>query len=291
MQISVCICTRNRPDELQKAIKSLEESQVPIYEIIVSDDSTDPRTRNLVSSSFPHVKYVEGHKKGLSVNRNTAIQAVTGTHILFMDDDVVLARDFFTEVGDAARKVEHMYGKKLIITGLENKNGQLIYPHDQSFLGFQNRQYKKGEGLRTIVINSTVFPVELFREILFDEQLIYGYEEVDIATRAVQKGYHILLVKEAINFHYSSVINRDYYEPYLDKSRLYATFKRYLFTERKWIKALSFIIIATVHTVLHGVKKKGLVSSFHTISGSFQYILTHIRDIKVNSRSLKDRRG
>jgi glycosyltransferase involved in cell wall biosynthesis len=291
MQFSVCICTRNRPDELQKAIKSLEESQIPIYEVIVSDDSTDLRTKNLIQLSFPNVKYLEGPRKGLSINRNNAIQAVTGTHVLFMDDDVILARNFFMEIRNATKEAENRYGKKLIITGPEDNNGWMIYPHDQSFLGFQNRKYKEGEALKTIVINSTVFPVALFREILFDEQLIYGYEEVDIATRAVQKGYHIHLAEEAINFHYGSEINRDYYKPHLDKSRLYATFKRYWFTERRRNKALLFIITAMVHTILHGVKKKGIVSSFQSISGSFQYILTHIRDIKVNSRSLKGRRG
>jgi glycosyltransferase involved in cell wall biosynthesis len=271
MQFSVCICTRNRPDELQKALKSLEESQVPIYEIIVSDDSTDLHTKNLILSSFPNVKYLDGPKPGLSINRNVAIQAVTGTHVFFMDDDVRMARNFLFEIMNAVKRSESLYGNKLIITGIENNNGLIIYPHDQSFLGYQNRKYKEGEALRTIVINSTVFPVALFRELLFDEQLIYGYEEVDIATRAVKKGYHILLAKEAINFHYSSVINRDYYKPYLDKSRLYATCKRYLFTERKWIKALSFFIIAFVHTILHRIKvegSKGVASALRTISGS-----------------------
>jgi GT2 family glycosyltransferase len=280
MQISVCICTRNHPDELQKAIKSLEESQIPIYEVIISDDSTDLRTKNLILSSFPNVKYLEGPRKGLAINRNNAILAATGTHVLFMDDDVILARNFFMEIRNAAKEAENQFGKKFIITGPEDNNGWMVYPHDQSFLGYQNRKYKEGEALKTIVINSTVFPVDLFREILFDEQLVYGYEEVDIATRAVQKGYPIHLAKEAINFHYSSVINRDYYKPYLDKSRLYATFKRYLFTEKKWIKALSFFMIAIVHTMLHKIKVEGIMgvaSALRTISGS---IFMLIRDQK-----------
>ena len=40
LNISVCICTRNRPDDLSKALKSVERSTYPAFEVIVSDDST-----------------------------------------------------------------------------------------------------------------------------------------------------------------------------------------------------------------------------------------------------------
>ncbi|TFE22643.1 glycosyltransferase family 2 protein [Cohnella luojiensis] len=277
---TVCICTRNRPDDLSNALRSLERSKVKIHEIIVSDDSTDIRTEQLVKSNFPNVHYLPGPKIGLSANRNHAIRAATGTHLLFIDDDVKMVNDFFVKISEVLRRNDRVYGNKVIITGLENKNGSIIYPHNQTFLGFQSRPYKDEEPLKTIVINSTVFPITLFKEILFDEQLIYGYEEVDIATRAVQKGYSILLSKETINYHYPSEINRDFYKSYITTSRIYATFKRYLFTERKWFKALSFFIVALIHTILHGIKvegSKGFLSSLRTISNSINYILIDMK--------------
>jgi glycosyltransferase involved in cell wall biosynthesis len=281
MRFSVCICTRNRPDDLRKALKSLELSYVEVHEVIVSDDSTDLCTQELIQYHYPNIKYLTGPKRGLSANRNHAIQAITGDYVLFMDDDVQLANDFFSKIRSVANGTGEIHFNKPIITGLENNNGSIIYPHDQSFLGYQNKKYKEGEALKTIVINSTVFPTALFKVLLFDEQLVYGYEEVDIATRAVQEGYQILLAEGAINDHYPSRINRDFYQPYLEKSRVYVTFKRYGFTERKWLKALSFFMIAVVHTMLHGIKverSKGLIQSFQTVGGSFQYILTHRRN-------------
>jgi GT2 family glycosyltransferase len=275
MRFSVCICTRNRPDDLQKALKSVQKSHIPIHEVIVSDDSTDLRTKEVIRSFFPDVIYLEGPKKGLSANRNNAIRGLTGTHVLFMDDDVILAGGFFTTIKNEVQDLERRHGNKIIITGLENKNGSIIYPHDQTFLGFQSRKYKDGEALKTIVINSTVFPANLFKEILFDEQLIYGYEEVDIATRAVQKGYYIHLADEAINYHFPSDINRDFYKPHVETSRIYATFKRYLYTERKWLKALSFFMVAFIHTMRHGMKaegKKGIVKALWTIGDSLRMV-------------------
>lgn len=281
---SVCICTRNRPDDLFKALQSLARSEVPVYEIIVSDDSTDLHSKRIVLSQFPKVRYLTGPKKGLSVNRNNALRAVSGTHVLFIDDDVILTEDFFTKMTNSLQRHEELYGRKVIMTGLENKNGAVIYPHDQTFLGFQSRKYKEGEPIHTIVINSTVFPAELFKEINFDEQLIYGYEEVDIATRAVQRGYKIVLCEETLNYHYPSEINRDFYKPHIEISRLYATFKRYLFTERKPLKAVSFLLVANLHTIRHRMKAeggKGLITSYVTIKNSYKYIRTHYQSRRL----------
>ncbi|WP_373231260.1 glycosyltransferase family 2 protein [Cohnella sp.] len=287
IRFSVCICTRNRPDDLNQALQSLEYSDTPITEVIVSDDSTDERTEQLVKSHFPSVKYLRGPRIGLSANRNNAIKAVSGTHLLFIDDDVKLSRDYFVQIFNVIKKNNELYGNKLIVTGLENKNGSIIFPHDQTFLGFQSRPYKDGDTIKTIVINSTVFPVFLFKEILFDEQLIYGYEEVDIATRAVQKGYAIVLAQEAINFHYPSEINRDFYKPHIVTSRLYATFKRYLFTEGKWLKALSFFIAAIIHTTLHCARVegvRGVLSALRTIRKSINYIMIDRKQYTLSLR-------
>lgn len=64
IQISVCICTRNRPEELVKAIQSIQKSTYPVHEIIVSDDSTDSRTKDILVD-FPDVIYVQGTEKRL----------------------------------------------------------------------------------------------------------------------------------------------------------------------------------------------------------------------------------
>ncbi|THF74906.1 glycosyltransferase family 2 protein [Cohnella fermenti] len=271
MRVSVCICTRNRPDELERALRSLEESSYPIHEVIVSDDSTDNATSRRIRRSFPELKYMRGPRQGLAANRNHCLASVTGSHVLFMDDDVVLAKTFLWNILKTGQQAERTE-KPPIVTGLENNRGKLVHPNEQSFLGFQSRVYRQGEPLRTIVINSTVFPVQLFDELKFDENLIYGYEEVDIATRAAGRGYPIVLAPGAINDHYPSAANRDYYEPHVEASRLYATFKRYRFTERKRVKAASFLAAASLHALLHGVKERKPGRAWRTIHHSYSMI-------------------
>lgn len=274
-KVSVCICTRNRPEDLRKALNSLESSTYPVFETIVSDDSTSNDTETLIHSNHPNVKYLAGPRRGLGANRNNALKAVTGSHVLFIDDDVVLDTQFLETIFahlEAYVKKEGAKIENIIVTGLEKKNGELVFPHEQDFLGFQKIDYKLDDSLKTVVINSAVFPSSLFKKVVFDEKLVYGCDEVDFTTRAVQKGFKIILCSQAVNFHFPSNVNRDFYKPYHEASRLYVTFKRYFSTEKKRFKALVYLGVASAHTTAHTLKLEGLrgilkaLSTFRTVS-------------------------
>lgn len=281
--VSICICTRNRPVDLSKALQSVERSTYSGCEIIVSDDSTNDDTKTLVTSKFPEVKYLEGPRRGLGANRNNALKAVTGTHVLFIDDDVVLDCNFLQMVHDRLiKQAEQEAIDKIIISGVENKNGKLIFPGEQSFLGYQNVRYQEGDTLRTVVINSAVFPVALFKQVLFDEKLVYGNDEVDLTTRATQKGFKIILYPEAINFHYPSEINRDYYESYHDATRIYVTFKRYFHTDNAKLKALIYLPYALLYATARNFKYKG-IKSFSDTFNTFNKSLRFIADFLITS--------
>ncbi|MBO2943792.1 glycosyltransferase family 2 protein [Paenibacillus sp. F411] len=275
-QLSVCICTRNRPKELHKAIQSVLNSSIPAHEIIISDDSTNEETRQWIAHAFPSVTYLNGPKKGLCANRNHILPAVTGSHLLFMDDDVVMQEHFIRNALAALQAVNQAQRDKAIITGLELNHGLLVYPNNQSFLGHQSKPYEYEKGnIQTVVINSTIFPAELFKEIQFDEQLIYGYDEVDLTTRAVKLGYTIYLCKEAVNHHFPSSENRDYYRPVKEASRIYVTYKRYRQTDRTLMKAYMFLLLAGAHITANKLRTsgiKGMRDAFQTLMISRKYI-------------------
>lgn len=277
-QVSVCICTRNRPEELRKALNSLENSTYPIFEVIVSDDSTNNETQTLITADFPEVKYLPGPRRGLGANRNNALQTVTGSHVLFIDDDVILGEQFLATVFSTMTLYslqQSEENQQIIVTGIENNNGELVFPHEQDFLGFQKIDYQQGEPIKTVVINSAVFPKSLFNKVLFDEKLVYGCDEVDFTTRAVQEGFKIILCPKAINFHFPSTINRDFYKPYHEASRLYVTFKRYFSTEKNRLKALAYLVIASVHTIAHTLKTEGLRGIFKPIK-TFRTVISYV---------------
>ncbi len=273
-KVSVCICTRNRPDNLKQALDSLPKSTYPVFETIVSDDSTNTDTEILMQSAYPQIKYLAGPRKGLGANRNNALQAVTGSYVLFIDDDAVLGDNFLELIFaclEAEVKERQDESEQIIVTGSQRDHGILMFANEQDFLGFQKIPYQKGDLMQTVVINSAVFPSKIFQKVLFDEKLVYGCDEVDFTTRAVKEGCRIILCPEAINLHFPSDINRDFYKPYHEASRIYVTFKRYFSTENNSLKALFYLGIASAHTAMYTLKKEGLrgivkaISTFRTI--------------------------
>jgi GT2 family glycosyltransferase len=105
---------------------------------------------------------------------------------------------------------------------------------------------------------ATVFPRRLFDEIGFDERLIYGYDEVDVAVRARERGYQIVLCEDAINDHERSPVNRDMYQNHVEAARLYVTFKRYAFIERRPAKALAYVLVAAAHLLVSRIRRAGI---------------------------------
>lgn len=257
-RVTICICTRNRPVELRRCLDSISRSTVAVDQVVVSDDSTDGRTAELLRGSGGSVVYVEGPKSGLGANRNRALYAATGDYILFLDDDACLGEAFLERALACATAHGSNGNPCVIVTGCENNYGTIVRAHDQSFLGFQAVPYRASVGLKTIVINSTLFPRALFDVVRFDENLVYGYDEVDIASQAISHGYRIVHADDAMNFHYPSTVNRAYYKPHMDVSRLYVTFKRYAVCEQSYLKAAGFALLAPVHCLAACAKRRGL---------------------------------
>jgi GT2 family glycosyltransferase len=268
IELTICICTRNRPVDLATAIRSIRKSSVRVSQIVVSDDSTDDRTKLLVERQFPDIDFIEGPRRGLCANRNAAVRVARGTHVLFMDDDATLGEHFVATVTASITQQEPALRGRTIISGLERQRGKLIFPSDQTFFGYQKRAYRNNECLNTVVINSTVFPVQLFHQLGFDTNLVYGSDEVDLATRAVAHGFRIVLCETAINDHYPSPVNRDLYLAHVNASRLYVTLKRYIFTQRAYGRAIAFALLAPLQLAGALVKRHGALTGLRLSASS-----------------------
>ena len=266
---TACICTRHRPRELALALQSIAASSYPVSQVVVSDDGHDAETEGVCRAAAVEVDYVRGPQLGLGANRNHAVVASRGEFVLFLDDDCLLTPDFLQLAVLRLEEAEVRYGSgRVIVTGRERNHGQSIGPHDQTFLGFQARPYPSDHGLRSIVINATLFPARVFAEMRFDPQLVYGYEEVDFASRAAAAGYTIVLCPEAINDHRPSPRARFDHNQHVEASRLHVTVRRYALTERAPLRALAFAIIAPVHLLAAEIKRLGL-PGVRTAAGTF----------------------
>ena len=235
----------NRPDDLDAAIASVRAGSEQPFELIVSDDGGG--TARAVAEKHG-ATYVSGPARGLSANRNTAIAASSGQLIAFIDDDVIVSPDFIARASAQPTDV--------VTTGWEENyaggSPRKVTPHNASFLGFQ-REDPRGQ-YRSIVINATVFPAQLFESALFDEQIRYGYEEIDMAKHAVTLGWRIRYDDAMWVEHHPSPTNRDSYNASLNISRLYITHKSYALYEKAPLKAAVFNVAASLHHLAYSVK-------------------------------------
>ena len=86
---SFVICTRNRPQELARCLKSLADQTVLPTEVIVVDNaSTDARSREITVAAG--ATYVREDRPGLDFARNAGVSVATGEIVVFTDDDVRL---------------------------------------------------------------------------------------------------------------------------------------------------------------------------------------------------------
>ena len=105
MGLTAVICTRNRTDQLQRALLSLINQTLPPNEIIVVDNApTDNATRLLVTKQYPDVRYVHEPAAGLDFARNRALGESSQDIIAFLDDDAVADKNWSQSIIDVFKK-------------------------------------------------------------------------------------------------------------------------------------------------------------------------------------------
>ncbi len=84
---TVAICTRERPEDLVRALRAVQALRPPPAAILIVDNrpATD-RTRD-AAARFPGVRYVREDRPGLDAARNRALREATTPIVAFTDDD------------------------------------------------------------------------------------------------------------------------------------------------------------------------------------------------------------
>lgn len=92
--VSVVIPTRNRPDVLERSVRSALRQQGVRVEVVVVDDGSEPPVAPalLASTDGARVRVVRHqHSRGVAHARNSGVAAAIGEWVAFLDDDDVWA--------------------------------------------------------------------------------------------------------------------------------------------------------------------------------------------------------
>ena len=108
--VSVCVCTRRRPEGLKKLLESLAAATEPPggMEIIVVENDEAAQTRSAVDSAisrFSHVPvgYFVEPRQNIALARNLSVAKARGAWLAFIDDDEVASKGWIVNLLSTAR--------------------------------------------------------------------------------------------------------------------------------------------------------------------------------------------
>ncbi|HEX5042466.1 MAG TPA: glycosyltransferase [Candidatus Polarisedimenticolaceae bacterium] len=87
--ITVAVCTRERPDDLRRALQAIERLPDDGQEVLVVDNHPQTDRTRAVVSAFPGVRYLREDRPGLDAARNRALRAARSGVVAFTDDDAL----------------------------------------------------------------------------------------------------------------------------------------------------------------------------------------------------------
>jgi len=219
--LTVAICTKDRPDNLARCLKSLlkiRQNAAESLEILIVDNApSDERTKELVTS-LPELRYVREPKAGLDFARNRALQEATGEFLAFLDDDVVVDSQWLDGFWEAwAENPDAGAFTGLVLPYELATDAQVLFELGGGFRrGFEkirygqvlpgNPLYPCGSGIFGAGCNMA-FRREVLLEIGgFDDALdtgapLPGGGDLDIFYRVVRAGYPLVYEPRYLIFH------------------------------------------------------------------------------------------
>lgn len=217
-ELSIVICTRDRPDALTRCLGKLTAQQSPPGQIIVVDNSAQ-RTAEPVVSGFVGIEYLHEPRAGLSVARNAGIRASRGALVAFTDDDVEPSPTWTAEIARAFSigNVEAVTG--LVLPARLDTPAQCFFQLRMGGLGsacmpifFDERFFAETKAMGAPVWRvgagaNMAFRRTVFDRIgLFDERLGAGAsgcsEDSELWYRLLAKGGACLFEPRACVFHH-----------------------------------------------------------------------------------------
>lgn len=219
--ISVIVCTRDRPDDLRKALESLTDQDFDGYEVLVVDQSRSDTTRLVVEEAAgggESVRYIRLSTPGLSRAYNAGIANARGDLLAFTDDDCEAPRDWLRCVEAAFRAepdVALLYGQVLLPPGLVEKEGQEgVTP--QLPIEARRRLSRRdgfrvfGMGANFAARRAACLQLGGFDEVLGGGGPLQSAQDFDFAYRLFRNGFAILLEPTVIVYHHGFRSLRDW---------------------------------------------------------------------------------
>jgi len=231
LSVSLLIATKNRPDELGLAVRSVLQQSVLPAEILILDQSATDRGREVVQSEFaaapcdadkkPALRYLRDPSvPGTAAARNRLLDQALGEVVLFIDDDSLLEPDFIEQMRNCYLERPDIVGISGMITNYKRpawnaRCWSTIFDrgpfHDERQPLYWNNERLRGADpirVRKFTGASMSFRMEVIRHLRFNADLIGASREEDVDFCAMLDDRVLVIAPRARLVHNKSPINR-----------------------------------------------------------------------------------
>ena len=163
MDMSIVICTLDRPEGLVRAVRSgvaQDDRGTLAYEIVIVDNSATANACALVRATWgdqpDFVRYLNEPRTNLAHARNAGLAAARGRYVAFMDDDMAAPRDWLANAVETMERTgaDVLLGKVIpAFEGGDGWGGALPRGH---VVGFRGRKRAIDGGERALHVSEIV---------------------------------------------------------------------------------------------------------------------------------------
>lgn len=204
--VSVIIPVKDTEKTIEKCIVSLLNVDYQNFEIIVVDDASTDRTKEIIKK-FPNIRLLESNGAGPSKARNMAIKESNGEFVAFTDADCIVHPEWLNELL-----------KGFLLPGVAGVGGGQRSPDDETEFGKNVQDFLKSVGfiteyvktrnnqtLKEIKHNPTcnmMYRREIFEKVGYFLEGLWPGEDVELDYRITKAGYKLMYNPEAVVYHY-----------------------------------------------------------------------------------------
>jgi glycosyltransferase involved in cell wall biosynthesis len=210
---TIAICTRERPDDLERALAAVTQQRHQPVEVLVIDNAPlSDRTRAVVARHRA-VRYVREDRRGLDAARNRALREARGDIVAFTDDDAAPEPEWL-----GALVANFADPSAVVVTGLTlpavlETEAQELFEHHCTFVrGFRRRIFDGqrdnplavgpvGAGANMAIRKNVVCALDGFDERLDGGMPTRSGGDHDLFARVLMAGHRIVYDPAAVSWH------------------------------------------------------------------------------------------
>ena len=206
--VSVLIGTRNRPEPVIRCLESVLDNDHPLLEVLILDDcSEDITVCDILTRHFSHpsITCFRGERQlGVAGGRNLLMQEATGDIFVFIDDDAAFATETaITQSIDLLGRHPDVGILSFKVINHEGGDVRLRTPFTRLTRRRDPHVHERQQRVSYYLGTAHAIRRELIERCgPYQENLLFGEEELDLSYRAIRAGYEILYVPSISAHHY-----------------------------------------------------------------------------------------